>query len=165
MAPPCEITWSSSIGACGKYRAVGSRRGRSPSTCSCGEAIWGREDFGAAQRAADVSATSLTHFIAHISQGLEGGRIVLMAHSLGVRVALEALRRVPVDSAVFVQGAVPVTSIYRSTAANVLSESTPVESCWGRYADVIRNAGHLLYTFTRDDDVLRTLITGPVGRA
>ena len=116
----------------------------------------GPSNFATAQRAADVSATSLTHFIAHVSQGLQGGKIVLMAHSLGVRVALEALRRVPVDSAVFVQGAVPVTSIYRWTATNVLSESSPVESCTGRYADVIRNAGHLLYTFTRDDSVLAT---------
>lgn len=124
----------------------------------------GKYNFGNAQRAADVSSNSLADFIAQISDQNENIRIVLISHSLGARVALESLRRLSqdqnkqrfVDSLVIIQGAVAATSIYKWTATDILSESTPVESCSGRYSDSIRTARHLLYTVSKDDGELST---------
>lgn len=120
--------------------------------------------FGTAQAAADHSAKSLADFISYLWRDVDRRRIVLIAHSLGSRVALEALShlsqgrdgQVLVGSLVLVQGAVEATTIRKWTAKDLLSGTAPIESCGGPYADTIRHAGQLLYTFSKDDTVLLT---------
>lgn len=118
--------------------------------------------FSTAQKAADVSSISLADVIVQLSRETTKAKIVIIAHSLGAHVALEALKKVCefnnngvlVDSLVLVQGAVLATSLYKWTVTDIISEIKYVEYNCGRYANSIQCAGHLLYTISEKDKTL-----------
>jgi pimeloyl-ACP methyl ester carboxylesterase len=120
--------------------------------------IW----FSATQKAAEASSPSLADLMTTLSQEAPSARTVIIAHSLGAQVALEALKslcetrgeQMLLDSLVLVQPAVIVTSVYKWTVDDILSQSDHVQDNSGRYADIIRCAGHFLYTYSEKDDTL-----------
>jgi pimeloyl-ACP methyl ester carboxylesterase len=121
---------------------------------------FGEISFGTAQAAADATAPSLAILIERLAQPRR--KVVVIAHSLGARVALESLFDLPprdppwIDSLVLVQAAVPATDLLKWTAVNELSETEAIVHCAGRYADAIHNARQVVYTHsTRDDTLLR----------
>lgn len=122
----------------------------------------GARRFSLAQKAADISSKSLADFIVKLSAEFPSAKTVVIAHSLGAHVALEALKElceskkntVIVDSVVLVEGAVLAISLYKWTVTDILSQRGYVEHNSGRYANDIRCAGHLLYTISEKDTTL-----------
>lgn len=122
----------------------------------------GTTRFSAAQKAADVSSKSLADVIVQLSRETTKAKTVIIAHSLGAHVVLEALKKlyessntgVLVDSLVLVQGAVCATSLYKWTVTDIIIERKYVEYNCGRYANSIQCAGHLLYTISEKDKTL-----------
>ena len=108
-------------------------------------------------------------FLGAVARQAPGARIVVLTHSLGAEVVLEALRgmqeaheRAAVDNLILVQGAVPAHSVYQWTVKYQQIPSGPseqmkpeqVDQCTGRYAGAIRIARQFVYTFSANDQVL-----------
>jgi pimeloyl-ACP methyl ester carboxylesterase len=135
--------------------------------------LW-KGDFGEglfyrAQHAAENTGHVFADFLGAVARQAPGARIVVLTHSLGAEVVLEALRgmkeaddRPAVDNLILVQGAVPAHSVYQWTVEYQQMPSGPnkqmrpeqVDQCTGRYAGAIRMARQLIYTFSVNDQVL-----------
>lgn len=139
--------------------------------------IWrgdlGQLAFGAAEKSADDSAASLVSFLkelkANTQQRSGPASMLLIAHSLGARVALEALHTVYttitqgpwVDSLLMVQPAVPWSVLYNGSYAACIrtdfrSPCEWMEMTWtGRYHQSIRAARNVMVTGSSADCVLK----------
>ena len=125
---------------------------------------FGVPNFSRSQQAAKGTASSFVDFLETILLEAKGAKIVVITHSLGAEVVLEALASLPslngrtlVDSLILVQGAVPFYSVYRWTVSTDMvgvDVETTTEECSGRYATAIRSTGQLLYTISGSDRVL-----------
>jgi pimeloyl-ACP methyl ester carboxylesterase len=133
--------------------------------------LW-RGDFGLlrfseAQTSAENTALAFSEVLTEVTREAPSARIVILTHSLGSEVALEALRlrklaaQSGVDALFLVQPAVPAYSIYRWT---VKFQQMPepgqqlpreqVDQCNGRYVSAAQLATQLVYTFSAKDKVL-----------
>jgi pimeloyl-ACP methyl ester carboxylesterase len=125
--------------------------------------------FSRAQHAAENTGHVFADFLGAVARQAPGARIVVLTHSLGAEVVLEALRgmqeaheRAAVDNLILVQGAVPAHSVYQWTVKYQQIPSGPseqmkpeqVDQCTGRYAGAIRMARQFVYTFSANDQVL-----------
>jgi pimeloyl-ACP methyl ester carboxylesterase len=131
---------------------------------------FGELHFSTAQHAAENTARAFADFLNVVAQQARGARIVILTHSLGSEVALEALRSMEeastkpaVDNLILVQGAVPAYTVYRwivryqrlpAGAREELKPEQVVEQCSGKYASAIRMALQFGYTFSEKDEVL-----------
>jgi pimeloyl-ACP methyl ester carboxylesterase len=129
---------------------------------------YGKLNFSTSVRAANITASVLSEFLETILNKAKGAKIVIVTHSLGTEVALEALKRTPlqhgvpfVTSLVIIEGAVPFFSIYRwKVTITFLNPSDGkerpdiVEQCSGEYADAINSASQVIYTSSANDHAL-----------
>jgi hypothetical protein len=133
--------------------------------------LW-RGDFGLlrfseAQTSAENTALAFSELLTEVTIEAPSARIVILTHSLGSEVALEALRlrklatQSGVDALLLVQPAVPAYSIYRWTVTYQLmpepGKQPPreqVDQCNGRYVSAAQLATQLIYTFSAKDKVL-----------
>jgi hypothetical protein len=121
----------------------------------------GQALFSRAQNSADISSESLLDLTSALSSSHPAAKIVVIAHSLGARVTLEALRsacvlgqaRILWDSLVLLQGAVPAISLHKWEVADLHNESY-VESNSGKYADGVKCVGQLIFTCSEKDSTL-----------
>jgi pimeloyl-ACP methyl ester carboxylesterase len=124
---------------------------------------FGGVNFSRAQHAAKATASSFADFLETVSLEAKGAKIVVITHSLGAEVVLEALKSLPslnggtlVDSLILVQAAVPFYSVYRWTVSTSMVgyDLKTTEECSGQYATAISSTGQLLYTISGSDRVL-----------
>lgn len=125
-------------------------------------------NFSTAVRAASNTASVFSEFLKTIVSEAKGAKIVVVTHSLGTEVVLEALKMTPrppgtplINSLVMVQGAVPFYSIYRwKVRITFLNPSDGkvrpdiVEQCSGEYADAINSVSQVIYTRSANDHTL-----------
>lgn len=129
---------------------------------------FGEKRFPTAQRSAAITASAFADFLRTVVKEAGGARTLILTHSLGAEVALEALRimressATPVaDCLILVQGAVPAYSVYRwrvsyqqLPGAGDKMRPEQVDQCGGRYADAIQMTKHFVYTLSTKDKVL-----------
>jgi len=135
------------------------------------EFLWrgdfGRLWFSEARQAAEITSRAFADFLRTVLRNARGARTVILTHSLGAEVALEALRAMEnsepvIDNLILVQAAIPAYSVYRWTVSYQQIPIGPreqmrpeqVDQCTGRYADAIRMARQLVYTVSAEDEVL-----------
>jgi pimeloyl-ACP methyl ester carboxylesterase len=120
-------------------------------------------NFSRSQQAAKATASSFADFLETVLLEAKGAKIVVITHSLGAEVVLEALASLPslngrtlVDSLILVQGAVPFYSVYRWTVStSIVGDDVEITTeCSGQYATAIRSTAQLLYTISGTDRVL-----------
>jgi len=130
----------------------------------------GEHRFGRAQTAADSSSLVLRETIRSLKRREPQARLVVMTHSLGARVALEAITRgcdggtngFRIWGLALLQPAVQAGSLYswnysesyRDGERNWVSKAAVRRS--GEYDSGLRCVEHLFYTTSRNDDVLDT---------
>ncbi len=129
---------------------------------------FGRLAFSKSRQAADDTAPSFADFLATVVREAKGARLVILTHSLGAEVVLEALEALRhtnghpvVDTLILVQGAVPFYSLYNWTVKiGVLNPSDAVtrpdyiKQCSGKYATAIELASQVIFTVSAKDLVL-----------
>ena len=144
-----------------------------------------RGDFGAskfseAEASADKSGPALADFLQTLlnSRPTPSSRIVVLAHSLGVRLALVAserlwqrAHRIWLDDLVLVQAAVPAANLYVGTVSTFLSPRRSQEAAGtgdalvvveehhqqGAWVDGLAAARRVIVTVSPDDEVLNVL--------
>ena len=143
---------------------------------------FGKLQFSKAQHAAAISSKALADFLGYLAQKTPSAKTVIMAHSLGTQVALDAVKdlyergqcgtqqdRLQFDSLVLIQGAVPAISLYTWTVdltvetINLLPGVDPTKryqeykehtTVSGRYVSSLKCTRQLLYTVSKEDKVL-----------
>jgi pimeloyl-ACP methyl ester carboxylesterase len=125
--------------------------------------------FSASQHAAEITAHALVDFLTTLRHELPQSKIVVIAHSLGAYLVLEALKEfdesypsgVFLDSLALVQGAVPAYSLYKwtVTGGTIPDFDKPIyrNLCVGRYVEHTRAVRQLVYTYSERDDVLTNI--------
>jgi pimeloyl-ACP methyl ester carboxylesterase len=127
--------------------------------------------FSDSQQAAKDTAPAFVDFLKTVLREAKGTRTVIVTHSLGAEVVLEALGSAAglgsvVDGLILVQAAVPAYLLSRWTVsfqtgsdflADVMIKPENREERRGRYAIATRSVRELVYTFSAKDEVLNYL--------
>lgn len=118
--------------------------------------------FSRAQRVAEISSEALLDLSGFLRATNPNTKIIVVAHSLGAKVALEALSHSCIEegnqflweSLVLVQGAVHAVSLHNWEVRDLYNNPSYSEKNSGQYAAALRCVRQLIVTCTPKDTVL-----------